>query len=232
MKRGTIMTPAAGPRGSSSSKAGRGALALTLLVVLCGAAAAQEQPGQAREQQVEAGPPPLKYVPEEARQRLAAARNMKDRVRTGLDIAEERLLMAAAHADGDRFDGATAELGVYEAVVKDLIRSVQNSGPTTNKQRDLFKRIELTLRSHTPRIETIRRGLPASHGVHAEAAILFVREARADALSAFFDDTVLRDRQDSTAAGVRAAGPGGATPASAGAPAAAAAPAKENRPQQ
>jgi hypothetical protein len=224
MKRGSSTMPVADSQGSSSLTAMRGALALTLLVALCGATAAQQgQPGQAREQQVEPGPPPLKYIPEEARQRLAGAKNMKDRVRASLDLAEERLSMATAHAGADRYEGATAELGVYEAVIKDVIRFVQNSGPTGNKQRDLFKRIELTLRAHTPRIETIRRGLPAAHGVHAEAAIEFVRGARADALNAFFDDTVLRDlpaTEAPAAADVRAAG------------ASAAAPAKENRPQQ
>jgi hypothetical protein len=221
MKRESSITPTAGPRGSSSSTAARGALALTLLVALCGAASAQ---GQARDQQVEAGPPPLKYIPVGARQRLAAARNLKDRVKTSLDLAEECLSTALSQAGAERYEGATAELGVYEAVVNDAIRFVQDAGPATNKHRDLFKRIELTLRTHTPRIETIRRSVPASHGVHVEAAIEFVRNARADALSAFFDDTVLRDRQPtplSSAAGVRGAGDSSA-----------AAPPKENRPQQ
>ncbi|HZI19264.1 MAG TPA: hypothetical protein VEY09_11775 [Pyrinomonadaceae bacterium] len=229
MKRGSSITPTAGPRGSSSSPvAARGALALSLLVALCGAAAAQEgqpgQPGQARQQKVEAGPPPLKYIPEESRQRLAGARNIKDRVKVSLDMAEERLSMAAAHVDADRFEGATAELGIYEAVVKDAIKFVQNSGPVTNKQRDLFKRIELTLRAHTPRIETIRRGLPASHAVHIEAAIEFVRDARTEALDAFFDNTVLREQQSvksPSAAGVRAASDASAS-----------APPKEKPPQQ
>jgi hypothetical protein len=220
MKRGSSTMPVADPQGSSSLKAVRGALALTLVVALCGVAAAQQGgTGQARPQQVEPGPPPLKYIPEEARQRLASTRNMKDRVKTSLDLADERLRLAVAHIDADRYEGATAELGIYEAVVKDVIHFVQNSGPTTNKQRDLFKRIEMTLRAHTSRIETIRRSLPASHGVHVEAAIEFVRNARSDALNAFFDDTVLRDQP--AAAGIRAAGSSSA-----------AAPTKENRPQQ
>lgn len=189
MKR-VIITPAADSHRSSSMTSVRGALALALLVALCGAASAQE-PAQMREA-LEVGPPPLKYIPEETRQRLAGTRNLKDRVKLGLTLADERLTAAASHVNGDRFMAATAELGIYEAVIVDTLRFVQSSGPVSNKQRDLFKRIEQALRSHTSRIETIRRSLPAAHGYHAGVTIEFVRDARTDALNAFFSDTVLR----------------------------------------
>ena len=70
---------------------------------------------------------------------------------------------------------------------------MQTSGRTGNKQRDLFKRLELALRSHVTRLETLRRGLPAAHAVYAKAAIEFVRGQRDQALSAFYDDTVIAE---------------------------------------
>ena len=99
------------------------------------------------------------------------------------------------------------ELGVYEAIVADTMHFVQASGRTGNKLRDTFKRIELALRAHVPRIETLRRGLPAAHAVYAKATIEFVRAERDQALSAFYDDTVIPEPvrpMDKTAAGVRA----------------------------
>jgi hypothetical protein len=179
---------------SSARTAARGALVLTFLLALCGPAAAQAQAGAAsgQQQQLEAGPPPLKYIPEEVRRRLATAKDMKDRTKLSLLLCEERLTAAATHVEAERYESATAELGIYEALVKDAIRFVQSSGRMTNKQRDLFKRIDLALRAHSTRLETLRRSLPAHSGVYAQAALEFVRDARTEALNAFFDDTVLR----------------------------------------
>ena len=184
-------THAATHRASSITAAGG---LLALLLALGGAASAQAQTGAAagQESHDEAGPPPLKYIPEEVRSRLATAKDLKDRTKLCLTLAEERLAAAAAQAEAERYEAATSELGVYEALVKDAIRFLQTSGPTTNKQRDLFKRIELALRAHTTKLETIRRGMPAHSGVYAQAALEFAREARAEALNSFFDDTVIR----------------------------------------
>jgi hypothetical protein len=65
----------------------------------------------------------------------------------------------------------------------------------TNKQRDLFKKIELALRSHVPRLETIRRALPARNGVHVADTIEYVREHRDIALNSFYDDTVIPEQR-------------------------------------
>jgi hypothetical protein len=204
---------------SSSMTAAGGVLALAFIFALCGPASAQSQTGAKPEALDEAGPPPLKYIPEEVRSRLAAAKDMKDRTKLCLTLAEERLEAAAAQAEAERYEAATSELGVYEALVKDAIRFLQNSGRTTNKHRDLFKRIELTLRAHTTKIETIRRGMPAHSSVYAQAALEFTREARAEALNSFFDDTVITDSPAPRAAeGERARGNALASPSKDGRP--------------
>src|ERR1044071_7661247 len=65
-----------------------------------------------------AAPPPLRYVPEDGRRQLdAESRDVKERVKLSLQLAEDRLNRAAAAADADRFETATAELGVYDAIV-------------------------------------------------------------------------------------------------------------------
>jgi hypothetical protein len=166
------------------------------------ASAAQPQ------QQREDGPPPMRYMPEDVRQRVESERDLKDRAKLGMAIAEERLARASQFADADRFEDATAEIGVYEAVVEDTVHFLQSSGKVNNKLRDVFKRVEITLRSHVTRLESIRRGLPERHAVYVKDAIEFVRDHRDLALGAFYDDTVIREPRKpavTTAAGAPAA---------------------------
>lgn len=180
--------------------------ALAFVALAFGDAAAQTDAG-ARSADDTAAAPPLRYVPDDVRRQLdTEARDVKARTKLALQLAEDRLARASAASEADRFEDCTNELGVYEAIVADTIRYVQTSGRTGNKLRDTFKRIELTLRAHVPRIETLRRGLPAAHAVYAKATIEFVRVQRDQALSSFYDDTVIPEPirpAAASAAGVR-----------------------------
>ncbi|MCA1635014.1 MAG: hypothetical protein LC802_15325 [Acidobacteria bacterium] len=170
-------------------------LARALLVLACAALACGDARGQddAARLQEDGAPPPMRYLPEEARARLSAARDLKSRTRLSLELAEERIALADGHVTADRFEEATRELGIYEALIKDAINHVQGSGPVDNKRRDQYKRIELALRAHVPRIEGIRRNLPSQNAVYARATLDFIRGLRTEALNAFYDDTVLRE---------------------------------------
>lgn len=196
----TPETPAA-PRPRSP----RLLLLLALVALACGEAVAQE--AGAADQQRDEGPPPLRYLPVDVRGRLEAEQNPKDRAKLAMQICEERLLLAAQHAEQDRFVAATGEVGVYEAVVDDTIRYLHKPGRANNKLRDTFKRVEITLRSHVTRLESIRRALPSQHAVHLKNAIDFVRDRRDVALGAFYSDSVLREPrrpETQTPAGERA----------------------------
>ena len=195
---------------------------VALFAFACGTALAQEpaaapdaasQPQPQRDE----GPPPMRYLPEDVRRRVESERDLKDRARLGMEIAEERLARAALLAEADRFEDATGEIGVYEAVVEDTVRFLQTSGKVNNKLRDTFKRVEITLRSHVTRLESIRRGLPERHAVYVKDAIEFVRDHRDLALGAFYDDTVIREprRPAATAA---AGAPAGSSAAAQAAP--------------
>lgn len=185
-------------------------LVLGFTLLACVGARAQDGAAQAPR---EDGPPPLRYLPPDVRQRLDGAKDAKDRARLSMEIAEERLLRAAQLADADRFEASTAEIGVYEAVVEDTVRTLHASnndskgGKVGNKLRDIFKRVEITLRSHVTRLESIRRALPERHAVYLKDAIDFVRDRRDQALSAFYSDSVLREPRHpelTTPAGERA----------------------------
>ncbi|MBV9925456.1 MAG: hypothetical protein JOZ96_10605 [Acidobacteria bacterium] len=167
-----------------------------LILVLLACAAAQAQQQQTPPPQREDGPPPLRYIPSDVRQRLEGEKDVKGRARLSMEIAEERLARAAQLANDDKFESATAEIGIYEAVVEDTVNTLRGSsgaGKVNNKYRDIFKRVEITLRSHITRLETIRRTLPERHAVYVRDAIDFVRDRRDQALAAFYSDSVLRE---------------------------------------
>jgi hypothetical protein len=185
---------------------------VTLLALACGESLAQEAAGP---QQGPEGPPPLRYLPPDVRGRLDAERDPKERAKLGMLIAEECLSRAAQFADQDQFVAATGQVGVYEAVVEDTIGFLHKPGRANNKLRDIFKRVEITLRAHVTRLETIRRGLPSQHAVYLSDAIGFVRDHRDKALGAFYDDNVIREArrpEQTTAAGERATSNAGAQP--------------------
>jgi hypothetical protein len=164
-----------------------------LIFTLLACAGAQAQDGAALQR--EGGPPPLRYMPPDVRQRLEAAKDAKARARLSMEIAEERLTRAAQLAGEDKFEASTAEIGIYEAVVEDTVRTLHASNPgrANNKLRDIFKRVEITLRSHVTRLESIRRVLPERHAIYLKDAIDFVRDRRDQALGAFYSDSILRE---------------------------------------
>lgn len=137
--------------------------------------------------------PPRKDIPAEDRAKLSEARSIKERVKLTLQLAEGKLQLANSHTEAERFVEAGSQLGIYQALVEDLVSYVKRNGRDNNGTRDTFKRIELTLRSHVPRLETLRRITPSEEAVHVRDCIEFVRDARSRALESFFDDdSVLR----------------------------------------
>lgn len=164
--------------------------------------------------------PAMRYVPPAERARLAAEEtDEKDRTKLSLELAEARLAQAEQLTAASRFLEASGALGIYQALVADVIQYLQRNGQPVkgkvpNKYRDLFKRVELALRSHGPRLETIRRQTPSEEAANARAVYEYVRQARATALESFYGETVLREGssqrdRDKPADGQR---PGNATP--------------------
>ncbi|HZT58132.1 MAG TPA: hypothetical protein VFA21_05830 [Pyrinomonadaceae bacterium] len=191
---------------------------IAVFALACGEALAQEQQDSAKQHGEElAAPPPMRYLPDDVRKQLEAERDPKARTRLSLELAEQRLDRVAEQANAEHFVAATGELGIYEAIVQDSVHFLQvtNPGHAGNKLRDLCKHLDITLRSHIPRLETIRRELPSQHAVYLRDAIEFVREERDLALNAFYDDTVIaepRHQGDRPATAERAKGDAPAMP--------------------
>jgi hypothetical protein len=142
-------------------------------------------------------PPPLHVIPQSDRAQLEAERGLKDRVKVSAQLLDSHLLQADQFTNSSHFDEAAAEFGIYYAIVENTLQFLAEAGERGNKSRDAYKRFELALRSHAPRIESIRRMTPREYSSNVKRVADYARDARSEALNAFYGDTVLREPRQS-----------------------------------
>ncbi len=165
-------------------------LALLFLAIYVPALRAQEPAAQ----QLTA-PPPLKIVSREERARIDGADDSKARVRITIELAELRLAKAEVLTNDHDFEGSAGELGKYEALIDDALDYLSPMMRDKNKTRDLYKRLELALRAHGPRLTAIRRSTPLEYAVWIKELEEFARKGRTEALNSFYGHTVFREPQ-------------------------------------
>jgi hypothetical protein len=159
---------------------------LTLTACLACVAQAQENP-------FTSAPPPIKFVSNAEQAQLSSARDVKARTRASIELAEARLRRAEELTTALQYDAASSELGCYHGVVEDAMRYLGALKTDKGKMRDLFKRVELTLRSHGIRLEALRRVTPAEYAINIKPIADYTRSARTEALNSFYGDTVVRE---------------------------------------
>jgi hypothetical protein len=192
----------------------RAPLRVLLLSAFVLSACALSRPARAQEPVLppQPAPPPMRYVPDAERAQLASAVEPKARVRATLALLEARLASAERYTAAGRFDPAAADLGVYQALLDDVLQFLKPIGRAPDgvkvdtKTRDLYRTIEQAVKVHTARIETMRRTTPADYQANVRAAFIYARDKRSEALDAFFGAAVLRDPRGE-------AKPGGEDPA-------------------
>ena len=140
-------------------------------------------------------PPPLKIVSREERARIDQADDPKARIRATIELAELRLAKAEILTSEHDFEGATGELGKYEALIDDALNYLSPMIRDKTKTRDLYKRLELALRAHGPRLTAIRRSTPLEYAVWIKELEEFARKGRTEALNSFYGHTVFREPQ-------------------------------------
>jgi len=165
-------------------------VALLCLAIYVPASRAQEPAAQLLN-----APPPLKIVSRDERARIDGANDPKARIRATIELAELRLAKAEVFTGDHDFEGATAELGKYEALIDDALNYLSPMLRDKNKTRDLYKRLELALRAHGPRLTAIRRSTPLEYAVWIKALEEFTRKGRTEALNSFYGHTVFREPQ-------------------------------------
>jgi hypothetical protein len=142
-------------------------------------------------------PPPIKIITKEERAQINQARDSKQRVRLTIQLAGARLTRAEQHTAQGNFDEASAEVASYHVLIEDALEFLSTLKRDSNKTRDLYKRLELALRSDGPRLTTMRRTTPLEYAVWIKKVEEFARESRTEALNSFYGHTVVREREKS-----------------------------------
>ena len=163
-----------------------------LFVVLFVTAAKAQEPRPVDQ----TAPPPAKVISHEERTQLNQAKDEKARIKLSIELAETHLANAENHTSQQQYDGAASEAGKYWALIEDALGFMKTVERKGNKRRDLYKRLELSLRAHGPRWATIRRGTPAEYAVWIKEIEEFARNGRTEALNSFYDNTVIRGGSD------------------------------------
>lgn len=162
---------------------------LTVLCIIASLMGAQEV-----RIQEQTAPPPLKIVTRQDRMRIDEEKDSKARVRVTLDLAETHLANAELQTSHLNYDEAAAEAGKYCALIEDLFAFLGTLKQDNNKTRDLYKRVELTLRTQGPRLGIMRRTTPSAYAVWIKETEDFARHGRTEALNSFYGHTVVPDR--------------------------------------
>lgn len=148
---------------------------------------------QEAQSQDQTAPPPLKIITRRERAQLESAKDPKARVRTTIELAEAHLANAENQTLQREFDPAAAEAGMYWALMEDVFSFLKTIERDNNARRDLYKRLELSLRAHGPRLTTMRRETPSEYAVWIKEIENFARQGRTEALNSFYGHTVIRD---------------------------------------
>ena len=158
---------------------------LTIHFSLSTVASAQDDPP-------DQAPPPVKVISKDELTRLATKTDIEGRTKLSLELMNVRLLAAEKRCAAEDFDGVFSEFGVFIGLMDDAFLFLQKRNNGGGKVLDNFKRIEITLRAMTPRIEVIRRELPPRYDDFVRKMSAYVRDARAKATESLFDDTVIQ----------------------------------------
>ena len=111
--------------------------------------------------QVHTAPPPLKIITRGERAQLTEAKDEKARVKLTIELAEIHLRNVEIQTAQQQYDAAGAELGMYWALFEDVLSLMRKAERDNNRKRDLYKRLELALRAHGPRLNAVRRTTPS-----------------------------------------------------------------------
>ena len=143
-------------------------------------------------------PPPIRVITKEERAQIDQSDDAKQRVRMTIQLAGARLTRAEQHTAQENYAEASTEVGSYHALMEDALEFLSTMKRDSNKTRDLYKRLEIALRSDGPRLTTMRRMTPLEYAVWIKKVEEFARDGRTEALNSFYGHTVVRERENTT----------------------------------
>ena len=142
-------------------------------------------------------PPPLKVIPKEERAQLQAETDTKDRLKLTMQFAIAHLEVAERHTAQSNFEQASAEVGIYHALIENALNLLAALRRDSTRTRDAYKRLELALRAHGPRLTAMRRITPIEFAVWIKKTEDFARDGRTEALNSFYGHTVVKEKSAS-----------------------------------
>ena len=169
-----------------------------LLVLACvqavSAQDAQQAPAQPSPTPLTA-PPPFKMIVKEERAQIEQTQDASRRLKLTITFAGAHLTAAEQHTARENYEAASAEVGMYHALIENALAFLGTVKRDTNKSRDLYKRLELALRADGPRLTAMRRITPLEFAVWIKHVEDFARDGRTEALNSFYGHTVVRDKK-------------------------------------
>ena len=140
-------------------------------------------------------PPPFKMIVKDERTQIDQTKDSSDRLKLIINFAAAHLTVAEQHTAQGNFEAASTEVGMYHALIENALAFLSTSKRDSNKTRDLYKRLELALRGHGPRLTAMRRVTPLEFAVWIKKVEDFARAGRTEALNSFYGHTVVRERE-------------------------------------
>ncbi len=138
-------------------------------------------------------PPPPKVISKEEQAQLDSTKDQKARVKLFISLAEGHMDLAEQYTSQPNFEAASREIGKYHALIDESLKFLASLKHDSNKTRDLYKRFELALRAHGPRLTSMRRVTPLEYAVWIKEVEDFARKGRTEALNSFYGHTVVRE---------------------------------------
>jgi len=136
-------------------------------------------------------PPPIKMLSKSERTQLSGTVQLKERTALALDLMDSRLRSAEKFTADENYSLMFAELGGFQALMDNTINFLLKSKSDEGKQLNSLKKFEIGLRIFTPRIEAIRRDVPANFEPYLKDLIKYVGDNREKAMQQFYSDTVI-----------------------------------------
>jgi hypothetical protein len=170
--------------------------AFSLLLLLMCVPAVYAQEAQPQPTPLTA-PPPFKMIVREERTQIEQTNDSQKRLKLTIEFAGAHLTRAEQHTSREDYEAASAEVGMYQALIESALEFLSTFKRDSNKTRDLYKRLELALRADGPRLTAMRRVTPLEFAVWIKKVEDFARDGRTEALNSFYGHTVVRDAQKS-----------------------------------
>lgn len=145
----------------------------------------------AQDDQFEPVPPPLKFVSKDDKDRLEGQIDLKAKTKLALELMDARVNSGEKLNSSGDFEGLFRELGRFRGLVDYTLGYLGRGDRDDKKVLDNYKRLEISLRAFTGRIEIIHRELPIKYEEYVRDLIKYLRDARTKALDPQFSDTVV-----------------------------------------